>query len=39
VDEEVWLNKSGDVVANEEGALGVKQNKVHFESSQQTHIC
>ena len=24
LDEEVWLNKSGDVVANEEGALGMK---------------
>ena len=23
LDEEVWLNKSGDVVANEEGALGM----------------
>ena len=37
LDEEVLLNKSGDVVANEDGALGMKN--VHLEASQQTHIC
>ena len=37
LDEEVWLNKSGDVVANEEEALG-NENKNHLEAFPKTHI-
>ena len=36
--EEVWLNKSGDVVSNEEGALGMKT-KCILKHPNTTHIC
>ena len=38
LDEEVWLNKSGDVVSNEEGALGMKT-KCILKHPNTTHIC